>query len=278
VLDPQRRSHVYLFEHHADRNLRSFLRTVVGTLRPIRFWSVLHPTQPSNTRRLLMYMLIGQGLYLLAVVGYYMWTAHEEARANRAKPSPTPAMVAASLSRLSPGQLQVRITPFRTVQDYISFVCRPPTTLGVLQQRLHKNYRWVIVQDGMWAVLVPLMWPWATYVALRLFRRSMSRARIHRAHVLRCMVYSFDLAIWAAALLFVGSICGILSGPSDSIERLVNRSLTLLWMLGGLYCMVRLYVACRLYLKVKSPFAVVGLSQIIVGLVAVNILVLVRLS
>jgi hypothetical protein len=56
--DPQRRAHPYLFEHHPERNVRSFFRTLMGGWRPRRFWATLYPTQPSRPRRLAVYLLI----------------------------------------------------------------------------------------------------------------------------------------------------------------------------------------------------------------------------
>ena len=50
--DPSRRIHPYLFEHHPERNVRSFFATLLGGLRPTRFWSTLYPTQPSRPARL----------------------------------------------------------------------------------------------------------------------------------------------------------------------------------------------------------------------------------
>ena len=56
--DPARRRHRYLFEHHPQRNVRSFLRTMIGGLRPSKFWSGLLPSQPSEPRRLRAYALV----------------------------------------------------------------------------------------------------------------------------------------------------------------------------------------------------------------------------
>jgi hypothetical protein len=56
--DPTRRWHPYLFEHHPRRPIRSFLRTLDGGLRPRRFWTTLHPAQPSSPARLAAYLSI----------------------------------------------------------------------------------------------------------------------------------------------------------------------------------------------------------------------------
>src|SRR2546423_5276851 len=58
VLDPNRKKHPYLFEHHPERNFRSYLRTLWGGLRPGRFWRALHPVQPSRPWRLRLYALV----------------------------------------------------------------------------------------------------------------------------------------------------------------------------------------------------------------------------
>lgn len=41
ILDPDPRPHPYLFEHHPEKDVRSFLQTLVGGLRPGRFWGSL---------------------------------------------------------------------------------------------------------------------------------------------------------------------------------------------------------------------------------------------
>src|SRR5438105_3295879 len=58
VLDPRRAKHEYLFEHHRERNLWSWWKTVAGGLRPERFWKELNPAQPSRPGRLVFYALI----------------------------------------------------------------------------------------------------------------------------------------------------------------------------------------------------------------------------
>lgn len=69
LLDPRRRVHPYLFEHHPERNLWSFGRTLFGGLRPGSFWETLHPMQPSSPWRLVLYVLAGVILSALCAVG-----------------------------------------------------------------------------------------------------------------------------------------------------------------------------------------------------------------
>src|SRR5258705_8474331 len=46
ILDITRRKHPYLFEHHPERNLWSFFKTLFGGANPRRFWRALHPAPP----------------------------------------------------------------------------------------------------------------------------------------------------------------------------------------------------------------------------------------
>src|SRR5687768_7323276 len=83
LLDPERRLHPYLFEHHPERNVNSFFQTMLGGLRPRRFWKSLRPSQPSNVRRLLAYGLIIQFLVLIAallVLGAALYVENAAAR------------------------------------------------------------------------------------------------------------------------------------------------------------------------------------------------------
>jgi hypothetical protein len=72
LLDPSRRLHPYLFEHHPERNVRSFWRTAVGILLPRRFWQTLQPVQPSRPRRLILYWVLTTLLFsVLVLIGLF---------------------------------------------------------------------------------------------------------------------------------------------------------------------------------------------------------------
>jgi hypothetical protein len=121
------------------------------------------------------------------------------------------------------------------------------------------------------------MWPWATYQTLRIFWLSMRRARINSTHVLRCVGYSFDFA-FPAGLALVASGTGVLLANQRSLPGWAAGGLLLLVILGPLWGMARLYAAYKLYLRFEHPFMVVLASQVIVGLLAANLVLGVRLS
>src|SRR5712672_2149158 len=67
LLDAKSRPHPYLFEHHPERNFKSFWQTAWGGLRPWKFWSTLHAGQTSKPRRLVFYWFAAVFVGLLAV-------------------------------------------------------------------------------------------------------------------------------------------------------------------------------------------------------------------
>jgi hypothetical protein len=68
LLDPTRRLHPYLFEHHPAHSIRSFFATVTRKFRPFTFWKSLRPDQPANLRRLIIYGLIVAVVAMLPAV------------------------------------------------------------------------------------------------------------------------------------------------------------------------------------------------------------------
>ena len=83
MLDPRRRLHPYLFEHHPEKSLRSFLRTAIAGWLPRRFWTSLHPFQPSKPGRLIRYWVYAVSVYVLAVVASVLANAIVIANTNR---------------------------------------------------------------------------------------------------------------------------------------------------------------------------------------------------
>src|SRR5687768_8144850 len=72
LLDPARQKHPYLFEHHPRRNIVSFVRTLIGGLRPRRFWRTLNPAMPSRPFRLALYSALVTCLLVVAPGGLFV--------------------------------------------------------------------------------------------------------------------------------------------------------------------------------------------------------------
>jgi hypothetical protein len=226
--DPARRFHPYLFEHHKNRNAWSFARTLAGGLRPAKFWSTLHPTQPSRPLRLLVY-----------------WVA-----------------CATPLAVLMFGQVWLLA---RTVYDWyvlrgaVTWVTSSPT-------RFLRNTFGVDMEGGGYGLmaLFILAWPWATLVTLLVFQASLRRARLRWTHVLRCVLYSGDLCVWLALPLgLLGAAAWYAGGGPLPRDYFWNLSALLPWVVLT-WLAYRLFMAYRLYLRFDHPLATVLASQAIV--------------
>jgi len=111
-----------------------------------------------------------------------------------------------------------------------------------------------------------LIWPWLTFAALMVFQASMRKAKVQRAHVLRCVIYSADASVFYTVLMLLGItylvVSAALQNSSDSSNPFVVWLMILLWLMR----LDRLAVAYRTYLQFHYPFFTVLASQIIVAL------------
>jgi rubredoxin len=234
VTNPRTRLHPYLFEHHPEKNIRSFIRTLWGTLRPIRFWSSLSPTQPSRPGRLAVYWVLSSMLVLSGVLG--QWVA--------------------------------AITTFWDYSNWRSYspyvTTRSPSVIPFSFGHLVETARIAFQQDEGLSVIFGLTifwlcWPLLTFFALSIFQISMARAKVKTIHVLRCLVYSFDVGAWLGILIGVFAIVYIwLPGIAFIFEwPLAIAGLILLLVI------IRLWTAYRWYLRFRHPFWTIVLSQVV---------------
>ena len=266
LLDPTLRLHPYIFEHHPERNVWSFWRTLRGTLRPKRFWTSLHPAQPSSVKRLVLYILVVAGITF--ALGF----------------SATVVPLAVELARQLPmwrqSELQMLRHPRNTVwvasviqeygslDDYLDANVPEPFTWGYLSL-LFSDYP-EIVQVGTWMMLY-VSWPLLSFGALMIFQWSMRRAKVNRKHIWRCAAYSFDVAIWVG-IIAMTSLPFVLIAGFLSATFAYYSGILILAVVSLLVMVYRLCVAFRTYLRFDHPVSTVLASQVIVGLVAFNIL------
>jgi hypothetical protein len=117
--------------------------------------------------------------------------------------------------------------------------------------------------------LALVAWPWVTLAALLVFAQSMGRAKVRKVHVLRCVVYSGDVMVTAAA----GAIGFAAVADVVYIARPLTATLVDAWMLlGGVAAFWavanwRLFRAYQLYLRFHRPLVTVLAAQVLVLLV-----------
>jgi hypothetical protein len=278
IIDPARRLHKYLFEHHPERRLWSFRKTLVGGLLPRRFWRSLHPSQPSYPRRLVLYGCIVAGIYLSGLGGLLPVYA-----------------VALGWERITWGRRvrpleAARLNNPRTPQQR-DFAKSVTTDYGSIQAYLDEHYptrvTTVLINRAFgeawhpWAhfgsLLVLLAWPWVVLAGLMVFRISMRRVRIRPVHVVRCVLYCYDGVAWVGVLLLVCAVVLLVMGielggswvgsPVESMDPV-----TLVLMLAVLVVSVyRLGIAYRLYMRFDHPFSTVLAAHVIAFLLLANL-------
>ena len=238
LTDPGRRRHPYLFEHHPERNVWSFARTILGHLRPRKFWGGLLPSQPSDPLRLVIYAL----LITLSVF----------------PPIFLQALVAAEMQRT--------ITARRAATGWM---VPPSGTLSVpWTSAFGEPFTRAMVRGAVRLHALVLLWPILTLATLMIFVVSMRRARVRRVHFVRCVVYAADVILWinfalALALTFaLGSY--LLFGGT------VRYNWDEVWLGGVLLALAvfpyRLCVAFKKYLRFDHPISTILATQSIVAL------------
>ena len=249
--------HPYLFEHHPERNVRSFFRTAIGGLLPGRFWTALRPGQPSRPKRLLAYWALVMGFAFMAAVV-----------------APTLAFaVLVNIALRADIARRNYVAPDGTVSYWSpttgGYTTTPPTLPGLFNPKggLEAALEDVAVPCAAWWATAAV-WPWATIGALLVFRISMSRAKLKPIHVRRCVLYSFDACLWASLIvLIVSALAFVLRLGANQPRPLAVEAV---WVLPLLLFVVtyRIGYAYQDYLRFDHPFQTVILSQIIVALAA----------
>lgn len=283
LLSADRVPHRYLFEHHPESNFKSFWKTAWGGLRPWRFWRELKPVMPSRPGRLTVYAVRAALLLVGAVIGYGLLASIS-------------LMVAARQERAA--MLAGQPSSWVTMMNGFA---NPPKLPPVSQSSLDAMYPlppkpaffgwlWQLRPDVALVaevVAVCVLWPWATYLTLMIFRWSMSRAKVKTIHVRRCVTYSFDVGVWVGLVVLIAwPIYGALSPdplanfiPTGRAPTLAPRMpgtwwgaevpATVFWWTIGLavgviaFSVLRLVIAYRLYLRFHRPGLTVISSQVI---------------
>jgi hypothetical protein len=251
LLDPTRRRHRYLFEHHPERNVWSFFRTLLNGLWPRKFWNDVKPTHLVRPRRLVIYWVLCSFLVLLLPIAQAVHLGADLARSNAYG-----RLFFMSAAGNTPASAPAR-------QLYMDAnLPLPPSRVFFQQywQLLRGNYLpMVSVELGSIAA-----WPWLTFAALMVFQASMRKAKVQRAHVLRCVIYSADMSILYTSIVILAVTwvitAAFLFHRPDVRDYYAFWLVLLLWVIR----LDKLVIAYRKYLQFDHPFLTVLASQIIV--------------
>ena len=126
------------------------------------------------------------------------------------------------------------------------------------------------------SIAILALWPWLTFSALGVFQISMRRAKVNGAHVLRCVLYSFDVLLWVGAFSLAetaGYLIVWLARGNWPLPMEISA-----WAaLGvGLFGVFRLWAAYRDYLHFHAPLATVLAAQAVVAVLVPTMMVALR--
>lgn len=271
LIDPAQRLHPYLFEHHPERRVWSFWKTLSAGLRPRRFWRALHPAQPSYPKRLVLYWAFSVVPLLLTIPSNIGALAIAIRRENL----PVRVQQRARLSHPRNSEwLKSTVEEYGSLDNYLdaNFPVEWPSVL-----RFVLTYGENLVSLASPAAIF-IAWPWLSLFGLFLFQISMRRARIRRAHVMRCVCYSSDIGCWLGSTFGFG-ILGAASLWSSRTPGLFLGMVNL-EMLGCFMAILifayRLVVAYRSYLRFPRSLWVILAAQTITFLIFFILFILIN--
>lgn len=238
VTNPKTSVHPYLFEHHPQRNIRSFFQTLWGTLRPIKFWKSLSPSQPSRPGRLFAYWVLTSLIACLVVAAQWV----------------------RSIVSLWDYSNWYYFSPYSNSSS--SFYPTPTTPFSWSHLWATAGRAWrrdINFEIALSLAIFWLVWPWLTFLALSIFQVSMAKAKIKTIHVIRCLFYSFDIGAWLGPFFGVAIVLSIW-GPAFELDAPFAGMIALFIIV---LMITRLWAAYRWYLRFGHPFWTIVLSQIV---------------
>jgi hypothetical protein len=275
--DPARRKHKYLFEHHPERNIRSFIRTTVGGLLPRRFWTGLLPSQPSRPRRLAIYALVIALAGVLPIALYALrevtaaWTEASSVRRQWKEYLAT-----------GPGtQMTQQRFPGQSIPKILDQLAPRPSLGAILRQtKIGRMLSYLVVVQAL-----PILWIAFTLASLTLLQVSLYNARMRQIHLVRCVVYCADAFLWSqlllAAMLLIFILRTITANRIGRMSVWWNDDDLVLgafaWGFAALWPVFcyRLIIAFKKYLHFSHPISTILLTQLLVFLaVAVALVVM----
>lgn len=269
IFDPTRRIHSYLFEHHPERNIHSFLRTFLGALRPTRFWKSLHPNQPLCVRRLWLYFL----LILIPTIGFpIVFTLGSEVALkivdNMEKREDFKLRHASG--RLDRFDLMI-LRRYPSVDAYLDKSY--PTNPATVSQRVMEHNRSLL--QAVCTLGAVTFAPIFTLIVFLVFKSTLSKARLNANHIVRTVAYNSGI------LLIMGPIVGACSYLFPDRSRYsVNIDYDLLMLMGVAALLIfsaSLLIASVRYLRFNRAFAVAFSTQVVVYLIVGNVWLIVEI-
>jgi hypothetical protein len=258
-------NHPYLFERHPQRNVWSFWRTLLGSLRPRKFWRELSPTVRPVPRRLLIFCAIIVALGILGTLMSTAVTVTQWAQWNAtARQRWVQDMITGTTPgpRFNPNQAQTRAvieSSGQTLQSFARSSYPGPTDIAFWRN----FWRWG-VSDQMTGGILIALWPPFTFASLMIFRASLRQAKIKPMHVVRCVVYTASILAFIS-VLYIAIAPLVYLFPELGYRQVFMNDWAAIMILGLLVILCyRLGVAYSKYLRFDKPYLTALASQVMV--------------
>lgn len=257
--------HPFLFEHRADRPVRSWIQTFRASRVPLRFWQSVQPRHRVALSRLYIYgatvVAVTVVIAMLLMLGAVQNVIDEnrEARARLLSWYSNPS----SDGRWAPA-------PGQTAQQAVD-QANPEMSIA----RAFYEVAWTRAkgrgysrQDSFFghSMILLLTWPILTALTMLVFRVSFRQAGIRFGHIARCVIYTADSMVLATIMFGVGEVFTLFYRVTRTSIQFDFLSANVWWcgLLGIL--LLRLLIASQLYLRITSGAVMMLASQFMVWL------------
>jgi|GEM_PF-6910716 len=245
LLKAKESEHPFLIEHGRRGLLERYRKTFRTSIGVRGIWQTVTPSHRLNAGRLVAYKLsqwamfgVGSVVVLVVMIGYSV-AAHAYARVELAR------------------RFSHRTHSKDMVQTMVD------QEMPSLAFTAHVSNAMVVVEDNLPPLIIMfgtmVFWPWLLFITQFVFLESLRRKQIHRAHLLRCAVYSSDVAVfWFVPFLLVFGGVEFLRPHSMSVfgawggsgwNELLNDAMRCSLPLMLLWLTWRLVQAYRSYLR-----------------------------
>ena len=271
VLHPEIVRHPYLFEHNSRRSIRSFFATLIGGMRPRRFWRSLRATHRPVLTRLLLYAFLCAAMVLTLPGATFLRKLYDLSQFMKMQRAAENRWLQDPMGKNYRDRV---LLTWPNIDAYLDSkypaVMSAPFMKAAWNETISVRFSGRTGFGGILAAIpaciAVVLWPWLTFATLMIFLASMRRASVRPAHVIRCAVYSSD-AIWLVPILFalMPTHLPILSSYMWGLGP-ANISLIAISIAYGILVTYRLGAAYGLYLKFPHAAGVAIASQLMIVL------------
>jgi hypothetical protein len=255
----------WFFEHQRKWGFIAFIKTLLLSQFPRRFWRRVKPTDEPRIGRLAKYFI---SVAMLVGIILAAQPLTNVVRTYRGIHQRRMDLVRRLSTQQTNPRVQAAITNAGGIQPLVAEISPYPPLTEVL---LNPDWTaWDEPDIRLPLFIAILSWPFLTALSLQVFRQTLSRARIKLAHIVRCVVYTADACLLlVVASLIIEPFTADSALTRDQLARGIFLEPLLVMLLGAMLLALnyRLWIAIRKYLRIPQPGATCIASQVMVGMV-----------